>query len=94
MRHGVRREVSEQELNSIADAELRYLVTIAWSEQDQVYIARVPDLPGCAADGPTYEQAAIEIREAMRLWLWAAKDRGEIVPQPSRAFAAASSALA
>jgi len=87
-RHGVRREVSEQELSSISDAELRYSVTIAWSDQDQVYIARVPDLPGCIADGSTYGQAAVEIREAMRLWLWVPKDRGKVVPQPSRAFAA------
>ena len=89
MRHGTRREVSEQELSSVRDADLRYAVTIEWSDTDQAYIARVPDLPGCTADGATYEQAAAEIREAMRLWLWVAKDRGETVPEPSKAFAAA-----
>jgi len=88
-RHGVRREVTEQQLSAITDAELHYAVIIAWSDEDQAYVARVPDLPGCTADGPTYEAAAAQIRQAMRLWLWAAKDRGEPAPEPRQAFVAA-----
>ena len=37
--------------------ELRYEIDLFWSEEDQAYIAEVPELPGCMADGPTYEAA-------------------------------------
>jgi len=36
---------------------LRYEINFYWSEQDQSFIAEVPDLPGCAADGETYQKA-------------------------------------
>ena len=88
MEHGVRRDVSEEELATITETELRYPVTITWSDDEQTHIARVPDLPGCSADGRTYEAAAAEIRQAMRLWIWVVKERGEPLPQPSRAVAA------
>jgi len=38
---------------------MRYEINLYWSEQDQSFIAEVPDLPGCAADGETYQKALI-----------------------------------
>ena len=43
----------------------RFEIILYWSEPDQAFIAEVPELPGCAADGPTYREAlaAVEVEE-------------------------------
>ena len=88
MRHGIRQEISAQQLAAVSDEELRYPVTITWSDEDRRYIARVHELPGCMADGLTYEAAAAEARKVMRLWLYVAREEGRAIPQPSAASAA------
>jgi len=56
--------------------EYRYEVILYWSEPDQAFIAEVPELPGCAADGPTY-QAALEAAEVViREWIETARELG------------------
>jgi predicted RNase H-like HicB family nuclease len=60
----------------------KYEVIIYWSEEDQAYVAEVPELPGCAAHGPTQEEALASAQEAIRLWIDAAKEFGDPVPAP------------
>jgi predicted RNase H-like HicB family nuclease len=60
----------------------RYEIIIYWSDEDQAFIAEVPELPGCMAHGGSYESALASAREAMALWIETAKEFGDPVPQP------------
>ena len=60
----------------------KYEVIIYWSEEDQAFIAEVPELPGCAAHGSTQEAALANAKEAIRLWLDTAKEYGDPIPEP------------
>ena len=60
----------------------KYEVIIYWSEEDQVFVAEVPELPGCAAHGPTQEAALTNAQEAIRLWLDTAQEFGDPIPVP------------
>ena len=60
----------------------RYEVIIYWSEEDQVYVAEVPELPGCAAHGKSPQQALAEAQDAITLWLETAKEFGDPIPVP------------
>ena len=59
----------------------RYEVIIYWSQLDQAFIAEVPELPGCAADGDTYQEALHNVELVMQEWIETAKDLGRPVPQ-------------
>ena len=59
-----------------------YEIILYWSEEDAVYIAEVPELPGCMAHGASHEEALSNVKEAMTLWLEVAQDRGLSVPAP------------
>jgi len=54
-----------------------------WSEEDEGFIATVPDLPGCSAFGRTKSDAVNEIEPAIQAWIEAAQAAGNPVPQPS-----------
>jgi predicted RNase H-like HicB family nuclease len=60
-----------------------YLVEIVWSDEDDGFIATVPDLPGCSAWGRTLSDAAREIEDARAAWIQACMASGEPVPQSS-----------
>jgi len=60
----------------------RYEVIIYWSDEDQAFVAEVPELPGCAAHGATQEAALASAQEAIRLWLETAREFGDPVPEP------------
>jgi predicted RNase H-like HicB family nuclease len=60
----------------------KYEVIIYWSEQDQAFIAEVPELPGCAADGKTYRQALANVEVIIREWVETAKELGRPIPAP------------
>ena len=49
--------------------ETRYEIILYWSDEDQAVIAEVPELPGCAADGETYEEALGNVRSIMNEWI-------------------------
>lgn len=59
-----------------------YEVIIYWSNEDGVFIAEVPELPGCAAHGDSREAALASVDEAIRLWLDTAREFGHPIPQP------------
>ena len=61
---------------------IKYEVIIYWSEEDQAFVAEVPELPGCAAHGATQEAALASAQEAMRLWLDTAREFGDPAPEP------------
>ena len=60
---------------------MNYEVIIYWSEEDQAFIAEVPELPGCLADGKTYESALKNVRQISREWLQTAKELGRPIPE-------------
>jgi predicted RNase H-like HicB family nuclease len=60
----------------------KYEVIIYWSEEDQAYIAEVPELPGCAADGQTYQQSLANAETVIQEWLETATELGRPIPTP------------
>ena len=60
----------------------RYEIILYWSNEDEVFIAEVPELPGCMAHGDTQEEALRNINDAMELWVDTARERGRAVPRP------------
>jgi predicted RNase H-like HicB family nuclease len=60
----------------------RYEIDLFWSDEDQVFLAEVPDLPGCMAHGRTHEKALAEIRVAIAGWVEVALESGLPVPAP------------
>lgn len=59
-----------------------YSIQLVWSPEDHAYIASVPELPGCKADGETPELAIAALHDAMREWIEAAHALGRDVPVP------------
>lgn len=60
-----------------------YVINVFWSDEDNCYIATVPDLEGCSAFGETPEAAVREVEVAKKLWLEVAHEDGEDIPEPS-----------
>ena len=60
----------------------KYEVIIFWSDIDSAYIAEVPELPGCMADGQTRELALANANDAIQLWLDTANEFGDQIPEP------------
>lgn len=59
-----------------------YHINIFYSEEDEGYIADIPDLSGCSAFGETPEEALQEVQIAKQAWLAAARDAGKPIPAP------------
>ena len=62
--------------------ELRYEVVLYWSEEDETFIAEVPELAGCAADGATYGEALASVEVVIREWIDTATELGRPIPTP------------
>lgn len=60
----------------------RYEIIIFWSNEDQAFVAEVPELPGCMAHGDTHEAALANAKTAMQLWIDTAREFGDPVPEP------------
>jgi predicted RNase H-like HicB family nuclease len=60
----------------------KYEVIIYWSEEDQAFIAEVPELPGCTADGKTYREALANVEVVIKEWIETATELGRPIPQP------------
>lgn len=61
---------------------IRYEVIIYWSDEDEAFIAEVPELDGCAADGTTYQEALANVEVIIQEWIETAKELGRSIPQP------------
>jgi len=57
-----------------------YAIEIFYSEEDEGFIAIVPELPGCSAFGETEERALREVKIAMQFWLQTVKEIGRAIP--------------
>ena len=60
----------------------RYEVRIYWSKEDEAFIAEVPELPGCAADGATHQEALANVEVIIKEWIETAKELGRPIPEP------------
>lgn len=60
----------------------KYEVIIYWSEEDNAYIADVPELAGCMADGETYQEALANVEVVIQEWIETAMDVGRAIPEP------------
>ena len=61
---------------------MKYEVILYWSEEDDAFIAEVPELPGCMADGHSYREALRAVERIAKEWIATAKKLGRPIPQP------------
>ncbi|MGB9300506.1 MAG: type II toxin-antitoxin system HicB family antitoxin [Anaerolineae bacterium] len=61
---------------------IRYELIIYWSEEDEAFIVDVPELPGCMADGATYQEALANAETVIQEWMETARDLGRAIPEP------------
>lgn len=62
--------------------EYRYEIIIYWSDPGQAFLAEVPELPGCIADGPTYRTALEAAEVVIGEWIATARESGRDIPSP------------
>ena len=60
----------------------RFEIIIYWSVEDGVFVAEIPELPGCMAHGTTQEEALSNAKQAAQLWIDTAKEFGDPIPEP------------
>ncbi len=60
----------------------KYELIIYWNEEDQSYLVEVPELPGCMADGETYQKALANVETVISEWIETARIIGREIPQP------------
>lgn len=61
---------------------IRYEVIIYWSEEDRAFIAEVPELSGCMADGQNYQEALANVEVIIQEWIETAEELGRPIPEP------------
>jgi len=61
---------------------IKYEMIIYWSDEDNAFIVEVPELPGCLADGQTYQEAVTNAEIIIQEWIETAKDLGRAIPEP------------
>ena len=62
--------------------DIQYEIILSWSREDEAFIAEVPELPGCAADGETYQEALANVETVIREWIETARELGRKIPEP------------
>jgi predicted RNase H-like HicB family nuclease len=60
----------------------KYEIILYWSADDDAFIAEVPELPGCAADGPTRQEALAHAETVIQQWIETAQELGRPIPEP------------
>ena len=61
---------------------IRYEMVIYWSREDEAFLVEVPELPGCMADGATYEEAVKNAQVIIAEWIDTARELGRPIPEP------------
>jgi predicted RNase H-like HicB family nuclease len=61
---------------------IKYEMIIYWSDEDNAFIVEVPELPGCMANGQTYQEAVANAETIIQEWIETAKDLGRPIPEP------------
>lgn len=59
----------------------KYEIIVYWSNEDDAFVAEVPELPGCMADGATYSEAIVNVEVIIDEWIETAKDLGREIPE-------------
>ena len=62
--------------------DVKYGVVLHWSDEDEAFIAEVPELPGCAADGATHQKALSNVEVIIQEWIETARSLGRPIPEP------------
>lgn len=62
--------------------EIHYSMVIQWDANDKIFVVTVPELPGCATHGSTYEEAVRQGQDAIESWIMVAREMGRPIPQP------------
>ncbi len=65
----------------------RYEIIIYWSDEDEVFVAEVPELRGCMAHGKTQSEAVENVNQAIELWVETAQEFGDEIPEPKSRLA-------
>ena len=60
----------------------KYEIILYWSNEDQVFVAEIPELPGCIAHGESQEAVLASAQEAVQLWIDTAEEFVDVVPEP------------
>ena len=60
----------------------KYEIIIYWSDEDEAYIAEVPELPGCMVDGKTHDEVLENVTQVIKEWLETAEELGREIPKP------------
>jgi predicted RNase H-like HicB family nuclease len=60
----------------------KYEIILYWSDEDQSFLAEVPELPGCVADGPTRQEALANAEVVIAEWIETAREMGRPIPEP------------
>lgn len=61
---------------------IKYEIIIYWSAADNAFVAEVPELPGCMADGNSYRKALENAETVIQEWIETARDLGRTIPEP------------
>jgi len=61
---------------------IRYELIVYWSQADKAFVVEVPELPGCMADGATYQEAVANTEVVIREWIETAQELGREIPEP------------
>jgi predicted RNase H-like HicB family nuclease len=62
--------------------DYKYEVILFWSDEDDAFIAEVPELPGCMADGESYQDALANVEVVIQEWIETAQALGRPIPEP------------
>ena len=61
---------------------IKYELIIYWSDEDNCFLVEVPELPGCMADGKTYQEAVANVEVVIQEWIETATELGRTIPKP------------